>query len=416
MTTARPPGPRTGWRAQNADRVIRMTEQLVSAQGMTQADLTPAREALQTAKARYRVHDYSEAVAQAKRAEVLAASLNERFDAFMAAWTALGQCMEELREIGLPTEDLEAALDAADKEVVRAVSEDGIVVPNYRGATAIVEEAARRARVLAQEARAASHEVFLAMLAVESLGSPTDASSALVLHLDRRIEQASRELALGNVSLARRIATEARSRADGARVSSAQAEESLQQSEAILAGLRECGLASDPIGPRVRSVREALVAGRLDPEVAQVVARHLFEEVRERVARYTRACRVVERADHVYARLQQEGFCSYEVDGDLGEARVALQEGDWAGVREGVGRALRSFLDRRKDRDALAKSIAEIHEGIALMGDAPIPVLPDIQEMLGRAMRELRSGQFSGASEDVLFARALVAQALRAGP
>ena len=270
--------------------------------------------------------------------------------------------------------------------------------------------------MLAQEARAASHEVFLAMLAVESLGSPTDASSALVLQLDRRIEQASRELALGNVSLARRIATEARSRADGARVSSAQAEESLQQSEAILAGLRECGLASDPIGPRVRSVREALVAGRLDPEVAQVVARHLFEEVRERVARYTRACRVVERADHVYARLQQEGFCSYEVDGDLGEARVALQEGDWAGVREGVGRALRSFLDRRKDRDALAKSIAEIHEGIALMGDAPTPVLPDIQEMLGRAMRELRSGQFSGASEDVLFARALVAQALRAGP
>jgi hypothetical protein len=43
-------------------------------------------------------------------------------------------------------------------------------------------------------------------------------------------------------------------------------------------------------------------------------------------------------------------------------------------------------------------------------------MLPDVQEVLGRAEREFRQGNYSGSSEDLQIATVLLSHASRASP
>ena len=414
---ARTPGSRTAWRAQNADRVIRMTEQLVSALGSSQADLAPAHEVLSAAKALYVDRDYSEAVAQAKRAEALAASLNARFDGYMAAWKELEACREELERLGLPTDDLEAVLGAAEKRMAQRVDEDGSPVPDYLGAAELLTQAAASAREAVGRARLTSRGVLLASIAVESLSGaqPTGSQGWLGLRLEELIEQATREFALGNLAAADRLASEAKHRADEAHVGGVRSWARLEEAAKDLERLRAEGPAAETLAKQIAAARDALAQGFLDPTTAQVVVDRLSREVASFADRYAQALGSLERAERVYGRLQEEGFSSYEVDRALSEARHALGTGDWSCLKESIRRATESFLRRRKERDAIARSIAGLQVQVSALDGAPVPLLPDIRELLARAEQEFRHGRFSGANEDLLLATALMRQSVRSG-
>ncbi len=404
-------------RAQSVIQVIGKTEQLVTTLGTTQADLKPAQDALAAAKALYAAHEYSGAAAQAKRAGALAVSLNERFNAYLEAWTSIQDCMNDLQEIGFPIRDLEAALGAAEEEMVRPVDEEGAVVPNYRGATAMLERAMEEARTLVVRARDASREVFLASLAVEALSESQVNQTAnwIAVRLEEMIEQATRELALGNLHVARKLATEARARAEAARARAVQVQELLEEAQVVTEHLREEGLAADALTERVGSLRDAMAQGFPDPTTAMVVVRRLSNEAVHVADQYTRARKVLEHAKRVHARLKLGGFVSYEVDAALLDARRALEAGEWTRVREDVGRASHVFVQRRDERDVLAKGIGEIQERVSLLNGFRLPLLPDVQEILDRAREEFESGRYSGANEDLLFATALMTQATRTG-
>ena len=414
---ARTSGSRTAWRAQNADRKLRMTQQLVSALDCTPADLTPAHDILGAARAAYVDRDYSGAVAQAKRAEALAVSLNARFDAYMAAWKDLETCREELGRLGLRTDCLEAVLGAAERQMAQRVDEDGSPVPDYVGATELLTGAAASAREALARARRTSQGILLASIAVESLSEsqPTGSQGWLGLRLEELIERATREFVLGDLSAADGLAAEARRRADEAHAGGAQSWARLEAAATSLERLRADGPAAEVLAGQVASARDALARGFLDPTTAQVVVDRLSEGVAGFVDRYGQAQRALERAQRVYGRLQEGGFCSYEVERALVDARHALGSGEWGAFKESVHRATQSFVRRRRERDSLSRTIAGLHEEVFGLDGTPLPLLPDIRELLARAEQEFQRGRFSGANEDLLLATALLRSSQRPG-
>ena len=404
-------------KARAAEDVIGEAEHLVAALGPNEADLTPAEEALSAAKALLAAQEYAKAVRQARRASSLAVSLNERFSAYMAAWTVLQACRQELEGLGFPTAELEDALASADRETVHQVEEAGTLVPNYRGAAELLVRATDSARSLVGQAREASREIFLATLAVEALSdSPTvQVRSWLAVRLERTIEMATREMALGHVADAHRISRETRTRADDALAGMARAWELIDLASVVLEALGAPGPVAAALAKKVEAAREALAQGFLDRTSAELLANRVSGEAASFSRQYSRAQRALEQAELVYHRLQQDGFSSYDVDAALVEARRALESGDWTAVRERLGRALRAFLRLRGDQVSLGRAIAEIDERAILLESFRLPLIPDVREILGRAKAEVLGGRISGAHEDVLLARALMEQATRTG-
>ncbi len=404
-------------KALDAEAFIGETEALVSSLVSTEADLTPAEEALRAARSLHAARAYSKAVAQARRAAALALTLAERFNAYVSAWKALQVCREELEAIGYPSDVLEAALDAADREVVRTVPEDDTVVPNYAGATALLERAMEETRAIVTRAREASQEIFLATLAVESLSeSPSvESPSWLGIRLEEMIEQATHALATGDAASASRIAAEARARADSAIAGNARTQELLDMTAAILDGLEAEGPAAIALAEQVASAREALGRGFLDRATASVLARRLSDDVAAFARQYPRARGALEHADRVYAKFREDGFRLDEVDAALAEARCAVGAGEWATVRAKIGRASEIFVRLRMERERLNRAIAEIEERVALLKGFRLPLLVDVEELLGRAKGEVRTGRLPSAHEDVVLAGTLMLQATRTG-
>ncbi len=417
VTNLNPLGFLAAGRAQDAELLIGETERLVSALGPTSIDLKPAVDALNVAKALYEAQSYTKAVVQAKRAASLAMRLNDRFNAYLEAWKDLQSCRDELEALGFPTDSLETALALADKEVVHRVEEGGSMVPDYLGATARLEEAVQRARTLVADAKVSTREILLASLAVEALSDaqPREAPSWLATRLETLVEQATRELALGHVSAAYNVAREARTRADGARSESLRASEDLEMSAAILDGLGATGHAADALRTKVLATRGALAQGLSDATSALARTRLISEEVAAFAKEYPAARKGLDSAQEVYARLRHDGFCSYAVERALAAARRALDEGDWSGAHHEVGLASDCFARLWADQEKLGHAIAEIDERVGLLQGFRLPLLPEVEEVLTRAKAEVRSGHIAGAHEDVLLAKALMAQATRTG-
>ena len=78
---------------------------------------------------------------------------------------------------------------------------------------------------------------------------------------------------------------------------------------------------------------------------------------------------------------------------------------------EHVERAHGAFVRRRNAREALAKALAETQRRVELIHTVDFPMLPDVQEVLTRAEREFREGNYSGSSEDLQIATVLLAHA-----
>jgi len=84
---------------------------------------------------------------------------------------------------------------------------------------------------------------------------------------------------------------------------------------------------------------------------------------------------------------------------------------------EHLNRTQQAFARRSNAREALAQAIEETRTRVKLLGGSGLPLLPDIQEVLGRAEREFRHGNYSGSSEDLRIATVLMDQATKApGP
>lgn len=402
---------------QDAFHAIRTTERLFVHLGLRDVEFEAADEALEVARAFYTANDHTAAVAQARRAEALALSLNERFNAYVATWKGLQKSIEELEHLGFPTEAIEAAIEEAEKAMISQVEEEGTLVPDYLGATAWLERAMADARAAMVGAKRGSREIFLATLALESLreAQPSEATAHLATRLEGLIEQATRELACGQVSASFKLAAEARGQADGVLAHGTELLELGVETDSVLQNLTKT---APDVGRS--EVEFTVLAGALGRELRLAPPWKSPPREATRVPpsptdKIERAKSLLGRVERSFAQLKDEGFFSLEVDEALTEARRAVEMRDWPRVRGCVGRASRALVARRNERSAVGRMVAELDERVGLLGDFELPFLPEVRQLLERAKEELQGGRLSDASDFIVCANELMRRATRAG-
>ena len=407
-------------KARHAEEAIGRSESLVTVLRLNQADLQAAEQSLRIAKDLFRTHEFSKALAAARQAENLALTLDERFAAYKKAAEALEIRASELRRLGLRTDGLEEALHRAQDRAATGSWENGAFLPNYLEARVLLERAADEGRSLLMRANAASNRIFLAELAINALGdmegvaNPRAFAEGALGSLEHALEDATRQLALGDVDGATRIAADLESRAERLRIAFREAGEILDRTDARLGELRAAGIVTERIERQIAYARDMRSKGMLEP--ALEMAARLAEDTNRLSASHTKAVTGLQDAEILYSRLAREGFQSYEADAAIKDARRALKEGNYHRTLEHVERAQAAFARRRNARETLAKALAETQRRVDLLKVAEFPMLPDVREVLGRAEREFRQGNYSGSSEDLRIATVLLSQSPRGPP
>ncbi len=406
-------------KARHAEEAIGRSEELVAVLRLTQADLEPAEESLRIAHSLFQAHEFSKALAAARKAENLALTLDERFNAYQKAKSDLEIRLGELRRLGLEAHSFQESLRRAEGKVSTGMMENGSVVPNYLEARVILERAAAEGRDLLVRANAASNRIFLAEIAIMSLGDlegiedPRAFAEGAVNELEHSLEEATRELALGHVDSATHLAAAIETRADRLRSVFRETGVTLDRIESRLGELRLEGIVTDRIERQIAYARDMRAKGLLEPCLE--MAERLMEDTSRLSESHSQAVTALQDAEVLYTRLTQEGFRSYEADAALKDARRSLKEGNYGRALEHVERAHGAFVRRRNAREALAKALAETQRRVELIRVADFPMLPDVREVLVRAEREFREGNYSGSSEDLQIATVLLGNAARPG-
>ena len=229
------------------------------------------------------------------------------------------------------------------------------------------------------------------------------------------LHDATRELALGNIERSMQIAKEIEERAGQLRREYIAAAHLLTATEGHLADLRGEGIATERLERHIEAAWASLARGLIEPGID--MARRLSKEAEALGGEYRAATTGIQDAEILYAQLTREGFHSYDAETAVRDARKALREGSYRRALDHLERANAAFVKRRNVRETLAKAIAETRARVQVLGEKRLPFLPDVQELLGRAEREFRDGNYSGSSEDLRIATLLLGQSGKpAGP
>lgn len=399
-------------KARNAEEAIGHSEGLVTVLRLTQADLSPAEDAIRIAKELCSAEQYSKALLAARQAEAIAITLDERFSGYQKARHTLDHVVTELHRIGLPTEAVEGVLGRAEEKVRSGTWENGSFVPNYLEARVLIEGAEQEARATYDRANAASNAIFLAELAIEALVDMQGPSDPKVfgegagVGLDQALEEATRQLALGDLDAAMRIANDLEERATRLRGEYIEAQRLLTATETRLTDLRGEGITTERLERQIDLARDVLARGLIDS--GMTLAKRLVTDAKGLGDAYRRATTGLQDAELLYAQLNREGFHSYEAESAVRDARKSIREGQYARGIEHLDRAHVAFVRRKNAREALAKAIEETRARARILGSSGLPFIPDVQELLGRAEREFKDGNYSGSSEDLRIATLLL--------
>jgi len=407
-----------GSRARHAEEAIGQSEGVVSVLRLTQADLKPAEDALGIAKRFFDAHQYSKAFQAAKKAESLAITLDERFTGYQKGIKGLQSRIASMKRLGLQTGPLEAIVGRAERLVLSGIWDNGAFVPNYFDARLLLERTELEGRTLQEKAEGASNAIFMAELALESLANlegpadPVEFSKGASSALEASLHEATKKLALGEADASMEIAKDIDVKATRLKLLYGEAVKSLDGTEAHLSELRGDGVLTQRLEGQVKMARDMLGRGVIEPGAA--MATRLRMESKTLGDTSHKATTTLGDAEILYARLQREGFHSYEADAAIRDARRTIREGAYARSIEHLERALQAFSRRTNARAALAKAIEETQTRVRLLKGRGLTFFPDIQEVLTRAEREFQKGNFTASSEDLRIATVLLDQVTRA--
>ncbi|HEY5605277.1 MAG TPA: hypothetical protein VIL45_02015 [Thermoplasmata archaeon] len=405
-------------RARHAEEAIGHSEGLVTVLKLTQVDLKPAEDALRIAKDLFATHDYAKALRAAQKAESLAITLDERYSGYQKAEKILQSRIGEMSRLGLRTEDLEALIGRAGEKVLSGIWENGAFVPNYLEARVLLERAEQEGRTLQDKAERASNSIFLAELGIEALvetkgpAEPRAFAQGAAWGLEEHLQDATKELALGNAEGATLIAQDIERKATRLRMSYVEGTKVLDDADVRLGDMRAEGILTERIESQIKNARDMLATGIIEPGAQ--MAKRLADETKTLAETYEKARTGLADADVLYARLTREGFHSYDADAAIRDTRTAMREGNYARAVEHLERAHQAFARRTNAREALAKALEETRTRMQMLQGAGVSFLPDIQEVLDRAGREFHNGNYSGSSEDLRIATVLLDQMTRA--
>ena len=405
-------------KARNAEAAIGQSEGLVTVLRLTQADLKPAEESIRIAKQMFNAHHYAKAFYAAKKAETLAISLDERYNGYLKAAKSLQARIGSMRHLGLATEALEKSIAKAEEKVMQGVWENGTFVPNYLEARGMVDQAEREGHKFQEKAERASNAIFVAEIAFEALvemrgpPDPDAFANGVATPLEMALHEATKELAIGNADGARLIAQDIEKKSSLLRALYASANKSLDATDCHLTELRGEGILTERLESQIKMARDLLDKGLIEPGSA--MATRLAREAKALGETYAKATTGLADAEILYTRLQTEGFQSYEAESAIRNARRAIHEGSYSRTIEHLEKALQAFLRRANAREGLQKAIEAMQGRVKVLQGSGLTFLPDIQDVLGRAVREFHTGNFSGSSEDLRLATVLLDQVTRA--
>jgi len=405
-------------KVRNAEEAIGQSEGLLTVLRLTQADIKPAEDALQIAKKFFESNQFAKAFHAAKKAEALAITLDERFGVYQKAAKGLQSRIDSMRRLGLRTQELETLLTRAEKKVLSGIWDSGAFVPNYLEARILVEQAEQEGRAFQERAERASNGIFLAELAIESLGEmtgpadPETFAQGATSALEESLHEATRRLALGDAEGATQVAKDIEEKATSLKKQYLDSTKSLDATEAQMTYLRGEGVLTNGLEAEIKTARDMLEKGLIEAAGAMAVRLRGGVDAVGNASR--KATSGVADAEVLYARLKREGFHSYEAEVALRDARRSIREGNYSRSVEYLERALHAFARRTNAREALGRAIEEARKRVQFLRGSGLSFLPDIQEVLTRAEREFHQGNFIGSSEDLRLATVLLDQVTRA--
>src|SRR6266699_2475351 len=326
-------------KARHAEEAIGQSEGLVTVLRLTQADLKPAEDSIRIAKHLFDAHQYAKAFHAAKRAESLALSLDERFNGYTKAAKALRSRIEAMRHLGLVTDTIEGIVRRAEEKILAGAWENGTFVPNYLEARVLVERAEHEGRILQEKAERASNAIFTAELAIERLvetqgpPDPIAFANGVGAPLEAALQDATRELAVGNAQGAALIARDLEAKATFLRTRFGEATKGLADAEVLYSRLQREGFQSYDADVALRDARRAVREGNY-ARAKEHLERALQAFLRRTNAKQALAKAIVE--TQTRSKLLQGSGLTFLPDSQdvLGRAEREFAGGNYAGSSE----------------------------------------------------------------------------------
>jgi hypothetical protein len=398
-------------KARRAEGAMRRSEALITVLRLGEIDLTVPEALVAGARRAFESRNYSHAIAAAKSAERIALILEDGYNTYAKALEELRARREEIDRFGIPVDGIDAAVKKAEARIAVGVWDEGIEIPDYTSARAIVEKAEREGKELVEKAAMASNAVFMAELAIEALVTVPGPKDRDVFEkggadaLESALEGATRRLALRDYDQATRVAKDLEARANRLRAQFIEATETLAATSAVLGELRDRGVSTGRLGSQLAIARDVLHRGVIDP--AAGMARRLFEDARTLGDGHTKASTGIADATNRYSVLVREGHLSASADRAILDARRAVRDARYPDALRHLEDANAAITHAEADRESLARSLVDRRSRITVPAN-PAPFLSEATEILGRAEKEFKEGNYSGSSEDLVLATLLL--------
>ena len=401
-----------GKRAEEAEDAISRAEAMLVVLQLSKADLSPAKRLISQAREASNRRAYDSARVLATRAETLASSLEGRYRAAQKALSALRGIANKARELGLDASELDAEVAEARRVAQAGTVEDGVKVPNYTRARAILETAVQAGRERVKVAQGAANEIFTAELALDALKDvagdiePAEFERMVMKGGGSLVEAAKQAFDAGRLEEAELTARKAGTAAKEALMARDSAFATLDEAQNRIAELRSTGAVAP--GP-VRLLQQ----GWILLDTAKFTEAGQAFEAADREARrieddFRRATKGVKDAEEGLASLRRSGATPEQAEQALRDAKQSLTEGEYDQAIAFASDARKALGKRQEIRERLARSIEETKRSLDELRAAGMDYANDVEEMVLRAEREFENGDFVTSSEDLKIANLLI--------
>src|SRR2546425_826527 len=202
-----------------------------------------------------------------------------------------------------------------------------------------------------------------------------------------------------------RVASDLESGANPLRAEFIEAPDTLAATSAVLGELREKGVFTGRLGSQLAIARDVLHRGVIDPAADMV--RRLFDDARTLGDGFAKATAGIADATNRYSTLVREGHLSAAADRSILDARRAVRDGRYTEAVKNLEEAKSAILRAEAERESLGRSLREHRHRVTAPANAT-PFFPEASEILGRAEKVFKDGDYSGSIEDIVLAPLLL--------
>jgi len=400
-----------GKRAEEAEDAISRAGAMLDVLHLSKADLSPADRLFGQAREALNRKSYDSARVLATRAETLASTLEDRHRAAQKALGALRGLAKQARELGLDASEFDGDVAEARRVAQAGTVEDGVKIPDYNKARAMLETAVNAGRERLKIAQETANEIFTAELALDALNDENalitlDESDRVTSRGRALVDDAKQALAAGRFDEAKIAARKTEAAARQALLARRDAIAALHGAERRVAALQSMGALADV-------PEKLIVEGMVLLRAAKIAeARGTFEIANREAQRirdeFRRASKGVKDAKEGLASLARSGTVPETAERALRDAQQVFKGGEYDRAAALASDARKALGKRHEVRERIARTIEETRRKLEELRATGTEYANDVEEMLVRAEEEFENGDFVTSSEDLKIANLLI--------